>query len=55
VLFEAQFMAMWVRNGELGNLWPLGMALFAVIAVPGLFAANLTARLNTGSWRRSQW
>ena len=48
VLFEAQFLAMWVRNGEVGSLWPLGMALFAVVALPGVLAANLAARLNTG-------
>jgi len=44
VLFEAQFLAMAVRNGELGNLWPLGMALFAVIALPGVLAATLSSR-----------
>lgn len=44
VLFEAQFVAMALRKGELGNLWPLGMVLFAVIAVPGMAAAALAAR-----------
>jgi len=56
VLFEAQFLAICVRNGELGNLWPLGMALFGVMALPGVFAAKLTSRLNavannTGSYQ----
>ena len=46
VLFEAQFIAMCVRNGELGNLWPLGMLLFAVVALPGIVAAKLAARLS---------
>ena len=49
VLFEAQFLAMCVRNGELGNLWPLGMALFAVIALPGVVAAKLASRLRNRS------
>lgn len=44
VLFEAQFIAMGLRNGELGNLWPLGMAMFAVIALPGVVAATVAAR-----------
>jgi hypothetical protein len=46
VLFEAQFFAMCVHSGEPGNLWPLGMVLFALVALPGVFAARLTARLN---------
>lgn len=48
-LFEAQFFAQCVRNGELGNLWPLGMLLFAVIAVPGIVAARLAARFSTAA------
>jgi hypothetical protein len=49
VLFESQFLAMCVRNGELGNLWPLGMAMFAVIALPAVFAARLASRLSVAS------
>ena len=45
LLFEGQFVAMCVRNGELGNLWPLGMAVFAVVALPGVAAAQVAARL----------
>lgn len=45
VLFQAQFLAMCLRNGELGSLWPLGMALFGVIALPGIVAAKLASRL----------
>jgi hypothetical protein len=48
VLFAAQFIAMCVRNGEFGNLWPLGLALFFVIALPGIVAAKVAARFNTG-------
>lgn len=46
VLFEAQFVAMCIRNGELGNLWPLGMALLAILALPGMLAAQVAARLS---------
>jgi hypothetical protein len=49
VLFEAQFVAMCVRNGELGNLWPLGMLLFAVVALPGIVAAKVAARFSTAA------
>lgn len=44
VLFESQFVAMCLRNGELGSLWPLGMVMFAVIALPGVLAAHIAAR-----------
>lgn len=44
ILFEAQFLAMCVRNGELGNLWPMGMLLFAIVALPGVLAAKLAVR-----------
>jgi hypothetical protein len=43
-LFEGQFLAMCARNGELGGLWPLGMALFAVLSLPGVWAARFGAR-----------
>jgi hypothetical protein len=49
VLFESQFLAMCVRTGELGNLWPLGMLLFAVVALPGALAAQVSARFSQGS------
>jgi hypothetical protein len=49
VLFAAQFIAMCVRNGELGNLWPLGMALFFVLSLPGIAAAKVAARFNSAS------
>jgi hypothetical protein len=44
LLFEGQFLAMCVRNGELGNLWPMGMLLFAIVGLPGVLAARLAAR-----------
>jgi len=44
LLFEAQFVAMCARNGEVGGLWPLGMVMFAIIALPGVLAAWLAAR-----------
>lgn len=43
-LFEAQAVAMCIRNGELGNLLPLGLVMFAIIALPGVFAAKWAAR-----------
>ena len=49
VLFESQFLAMCLRNGELGNLWPIGMLLFAVVALPGVAAAHVAARFGRRS------
>jgi hypothetical protein len=43
-LFEAQLVAMWLRAGEPGNLWPLAMVLIAVIALPGVGVAALASR-----------
>lgn len=47
VLFESQFVAMWLRDTEVGSLWPLGMALFAVLAIPGVFAARFASRYSS--------
>lgn len=47
VLFAAQFVAMCIRNGEIGNLWPLGLVMFGVLALPGIAAAQLAARFLT--------
>ena len=44
IVFEAQFFAMGASNGELGNLWPLGMLLFALLALPGIALAKLASR-----------
>lgn len=43
-LFEAQAVAMCIRNGEIGNLLPVGVVLFAIIAVPGVVAAKWASR-----------
>ncbi len=48
LLFAGQFVALCVRNGEVGNLWPLGLALFGVLALPGVFVAALAARFAPG-------
>jgi hypothetical protein len=53
VLFQAQFVGMVIRNGELGNLWPLGLALFAIIAIPGMVVAALAARVARKSEREA--
>ncbi len=46
LLFASQFVAMCVRNGEAGSLWPLGMAMFAILALPALVAARLASRFS---------
>ncbi len=46
VLFAAQFIAMCLRNGEIGNLWPLGIVFSAVLALPGIAAARFAARFS---------
>lgn len=47
-LFLAQFLAMTMRAGELGNLWPLGLMVLVVLSLPGMalgkFAAWLRGR-----------
>ena len=42
-LFLGQFVAMVIRNGELGGLWPMGMLLFCVLGVPGMLLGHLAA------------
>jgi hypothetical protein len=49
VLFESQFLAMCLRNGDLGGLLPMGMILFAIIALPAVLAAKLASRLSERS------
>jgi hypothetical protein len=44
-LFVGQFLGMTIRNGEVGNLWPLGMLLFGVLALPGVFTAKIASRM----------
>jgi uncharacterized membrane protein YhaH (DUF805 family) len=43
LVFMAQFIGMCIRSGELGNLWPLGMALFAIISLPAVLTAKIAA------------
>jgi len=50
-LFGGQFTAMLIVNGELGNLWPHGLALFTVLAAPAALVAKVASRL--GERRRS--
>lgn len=42
-LFEAQFLAMALRAGEIGSLWPLGLLLFAILSLPAVAAARVGA------------
>ncbi|RZU38650.1 hypothetical protein EV700_2585 [Fluviicoccus keumensis] len=44
LVFESQFVAMAVNNREIGNLWPMGMMMFAVIAVPAILGSQWAAR-----------
>ena len=45
VLFFAQCLAMGIRNGEIGNLLPLGLVLFGVLSLPGVAVAKLGAKI----------
>jgi len=51
-LFLSQFLAMTIRNGEIGNLWPLGLMLFALLSIPGIVVGSLAARLRGSPGRR---
>jgi len=44
-LFAAQLIAMALRSGEIGNLAPLGLILFGILSLPGVFAALIAARM----------
>jgi hypothetical protein len=44
LLFAGQFVGMVLRNGELGSLWPLGLVVFGVLALPAVLLARLAAR-----------
>jgi hypothetical protein len=44
-LFLAQFAAMVLRSGEIGNLAPLGLAMFGILSLPGVFAAFIASRM----------
>lgn len=44
-LFFAQCLAMALRNGEIGNLFPLGLIMFGVLSLPAVAAAKFGARL----------
>jgi hypothetical protein len=44
-LFFAQCLAMGLRNGEIGNLLPLGLIVFGVLSLPGIAVAKLGAKM----------
>jgi peptidoglycan/LPS O-acetylase OafA/YrhL len=44
-VFAGQFVAMVVRNGEIGGLAPLGLALFAIFALPAVAVAMVASRM----------
>ena len=43
--FVGQCVAMLLRNGELGNLFPLGLTLFGILSLPGVAVAMIGAKL----------
>lgn len=43
LVFESQYLGQMLRNGEPGNLRPLGRGLFALVALPAVVAARLAA------------
>jgi hypothetical protein len=47
ILMTAQWAAM-ALTAPVGTLWPLGLVAFLVLAVPGVIAATLAARLRRG-------
>jgi hypothetical protein len=44
ILFAAQFVTMCVLAREVGSLWPLGLLLFGVLALPGVAISRIAAR-----------
>jgi hypothetical protein len=48
-IFFGQCLALGLRAGELGNLFPLGLVMFGVLALPGVAVAKLGAKRNTAS------
>ncbi|HXR56877.1 MAG TPA: hypothetical protein VN858_08750 [Casimicrobiaceae bacterium] len=44
ILFAAQFVTMCLLAREAGSLWPLGLALFGVLALPGVVVSRMAAR-----------
>ena len=48
LVFLGQFVGVALRNGEVGNLWPLAIAMFLVLSLPGIALARLAARGGRG-------
>jgi hypothetical protein len=45
-LFLAQCVAMVLRSGEIGSLFPLGVIMFGVLSLPGIAVAQLGAKFH---------
>jgi hypothetical protein len=45
LIVPSQVFTMMVRSGELGSLWPLAVALSAILSAPFIAAAFVTSRL----------
>ena len=48
-VFAGQFVAMVARNGEIGALAPLGLALFEILALPAVAVAMVASRMHRRS------
>jgi hypothetical protein len=48
-VFFGQCLALGIRNGELGNLFPLGLITFGVIALPGIALAFIASKAGQGA------
>jgi hypothetical protein len=47
VIVPSQVMTMMVRSGEIGNLWPLAIALSSVLSTPFVVAAFVGSRFRS--------
>ncbi len=52
-LFFAQCLAMGTRNGEIGNLFPLGLIVFGVLSLPAIAVARLASNLKASRSRNA--
>lgn len=50
-IVPSQVLTMIVRSGELGGLWPLAVALSAILSAPFVVAAFFGSRLRPSRWR----
>ena len=51
LVFLGQFVGATLRAGEVSNLWPIAIAMFVALSVPGMALAMLVARLRRSTAR----